>query len=300
VRPSQARLLTALLAATLVLAACARDAADSGDGRLRVVATTTQVGALATAVGGEHIALTVLVAAGVDPHAYDPTATDVRALGRAALVLRNGLGLDAFLDKVIGSSGATRVVTVTEGVALAKGAGGADDPHVWFDIANDQVMADNVARALAAADPPHAAAYTANAAAYRAKLDEADRQIRAIIDTIPPANRKLVTNHDAFGYFIRRYGLTFVGAVIPVTGGQGEPSARDLAALEETIRAEGVRAIFAENSVDPKIATRIANDTGVRIVDDLYGDSLGPPGSGADTIEGMLLANARTIAEALR
>lgn len=284
----------------MALAACGRDAADSGDGRLRVAATTTQVGALARAVGGEHIALTVLVAPGVDPHAYEPKATDVRTLGRAALVLRNGLGLDAFLDRVIGRSGAARVVTVTDGVAVARGAGGASDPHVWFDIANVQTMADTVARAFAAADPAHADAYASNAAAYRAGLDDVDRQVRALLDTVPPANRKLVTDHDAFGYFIRRYGLTFVGAVIPVTGGQGEPSARDLAALEATIRAEGVKAIFAESSVDPKVATRIANDTGVRIVDDLYGDSLGPPGSGADTIEGMLLANARKIAEALR
>jgi ABC-type Zn uptake system ZnuABC Zn-binding protein ZnuA len=288
----------------LTLAACARTIPASTDGRLPVVATTTQVGALARAVGGEYIALTVLVPTGGDPHAYEPTTTDVRALSRAAVVLRNGLGLDGFLDRVIGSSGAARVVTVSDGVAVAKGSseggGLADDPHVWFDIANDEIMAANIGRAFAAADAAHADAYTANAAAYKVKLDDADRQIRALLDAIPRANRKLVTDHDAFGYFIRRYGLAFVGAVIPVGGGQSEPSAKDIAALEQTIRAEGVKAIFAESSVDPKVASRIAQDTGVRIVDDLYGDSLGPAGSGADTIEGMLLTNARTIAEALR
>lgn len=300
----RAMVIAALLSTALAVAACRETAAIGADGRISVVATTTQMGALARGVGGDHVVVTVLVPPGADPHDYEATTADVRALSRAALVLRNGLGLDAFLDRVISGSRAPNVVTVSDGVAVARGsaagAGPEADPHVWLDIANAQIMADNIARAFAAADSTHADAYAANAAVYRATLDATDREIRALLDTIPPANRKLVTDHDAFGYFIRRYGLTFVGAVIPVSGGQGEASAKDLAALEQTIRAEGVKAIFAENSVDAAIATRIAQDTGVRIVDDLYGDSLGPPGSGADTIEGMLLTNARIIAAALR
>lgn len=296
--------LVALLAAALAVAACGGSAPAGTDGRLAVVATTTQVGALAQAVGREHVTVTVLVPPGADPHDYEVTTADVRALNRAAVVLRNGLGLDAFLDRVIVSSGAERVVTVSDGVPVlqeSSAQGGAEaDPHIWLDIANAQMMTDNIARVFAAADPGHSAAYTSNAAAYRATLDTTDREIRALIESIPPANRKIVTDHDAFGYFIRRYGLTFVGAVIPASGGQGETSAKDLAALEQTIRAQGVKAIFAESSVDSAVATRIAQDTGVRIVDDLYGDSLGAPGSGAETLEGMLLTNARTIADALR
>jgi ABC-type Zn uptake system ZnuABC Zn-binding protein ZnuA len=154
--------------------------------------------------------------------------------------------------------------------------------------------------ALAAADPAHAALFHQNGEAYKAKLDEVDKQVKQLIDSIPEANRKLVTNHDAFGYFIRRYNLEYVGAIIPSSGEAAEPSAKRLAALEDTIRKTGVKAIFAEGELDPKVAKQIAADTGVKIVTDLYADSLGKPGSGADTIDGMLLSNATKIANALK
>jgi ABC-type Zn uptake system ZnuABC Zn-binding protein ZnuA len=171
---------------------------------------------------------------------------------------------------------------------------------VWHDIENDKLMLAAIADALAASDPGHAQAYRANAAAYSAKLDETDRQIKTLLDAIPPQNRKVVTNHDSVGYFLARYGLTFVGAVIPGTSTQSEPSAKDIAELVSLIKKEGVKAIFSEGSVDPKVARQVAKDTGVTIVADLYGDSLGNKGSGAETIDGMLLSNAKKIAEALR
>ena len=124
--------------------------------------------------------------------------------------------------------------------------------------------------------------------------------MQAIIDEIPAENRKLVTNHDAFGYFARAFGLEVVGAVIPSISTRIRASAKDTAALLDTIEREHVKAIFAESSVNPGLATTLANDAGVKIVDDLYGDSLGEPGSGADTVDGMLLANARKIADALK
>jgi ABC-type Zn uptake system ZnuABC Zn-binding protein ZnuA len=138
-------------------------------------------------------------------------------------------------------------------------------------------MVDNIAAALSRADPAHRATYDANAAGYRKKLDAAAAQVRAILNGIPPANRKLVTNHDALRYFAGAFGLTIVGAVIPALSTQAEPSAADTAALLDTITREKVRAIFAESSVNPKLATALAKEAGVTIVDDLYGDSLGPP-----------------------
>ena len=298
--------LTLLALVATTLAGCAGDDDDEGAG-VKVVATTAQVGALAREVAGDTVRVHTLIPPGVDAHDYETSTSDLKAIREATLLLRNGIGLDDFLDRAIaGAGGRKTVVTVTAGIELHPGAGEAPgasrdmDPHVWHDPANAKVMVANIAEALALADPPNADRYRANAATYQATLDETDRQIRALIDGIPPPNRKLVTNHDAFGYFIRRYGLTFVGAVIPSTSTQAEPSAKDIAALVDLIRKENVKAIFAESSVDPKVAEQIAKDTGVRIVDDLYGDSLGEPGSGAETVHGMLLANARKIAEALK
>ena len=282
----------------LVLAACG----STDDPVADVVATTVQIGALTREVAGDSITVRTLVAPGADPHDYEATADDIRRVGDAKVVLRHGIGLDAFLDQAIESSGAGNVVTVTEGIPLRYGAEGSRDPdaHVWHNPMYAKVMVDNIVKALTAAFPDGAATFRANGEAYKATLDETDAAVRRLIDTVPPANRKLVTNHDAFGYFIDRYGLEFVGAVIPSVSTQGEASPKQLAELEDTIRREGVKAIFAESSVDPKVATEIAKDTGVKIVDDLYGDSLGEPGSEAATVHGMLLANAAKIADALK
>lgn len=297
------RHLAPTLAALTVLpflAACGEgDGGPADSGRLQVVATIAITGALAESVGAELIDLRVLVRSGVDPHEYELKSDDRKAISRADVILRNGLAIDAFLDKAIGGQ-KDKTTTVTDGLTVRKGEGGGDDPHVWHDPENDKVMIEAIVTAFAAADPPNAAAYRANGDAAKARFDAADRQIRALIETIPAANRKMVTNHDAFGYFIERYGLTFVGAVIPSVTTQSEPSSKDIASLVGLIKKEGVKAIFSESSVDPKVAREIARDTNVRIVDDLYGDSLGEPGSGAETVDGMLLANARKIAEALQ
>ncbi|MGI8925270.1 MAG: metal ABC transporter substrate-binding protein [Tepidiformaceae bacterium] len=265
-----------------------------------MVATTVQIGALAREVGGNDIEVRVLIKPGIDPHDYEATAGDLKALRSARLVLRNGIGLDEFLDDAIESAEAgSRVVTVTDGIDVRE-TGGEPDPHVWHDPGNARVMAANIAAALGVAEPALAGAFGGRAAAYGRTLDDTAAQIEALIETVPPQNRKLVTDHDAFGYFIDRFGLTLVGTVIPGSTTQSEPSARELAALVDTIRRENVKAIFAESSLDAATARQIARDTGVRIVDDLYGDSLGEPGSGAETIHGMLLANARKIVEALK
>lgn len=298
--PRPAFLLALLLVAATPLAVACDGGPAADDGRLRVVATIAPTGALAQAVAGDAVRLDVLVRAGVDIHEYELKAADARAVARAQVILRNGLGADAFLDKALKNSKAT-VVTLTDGLALRVEHGRESrDPHVWHDPRNDIAMVDTIVKTLSAAAPAHAATFEANGRAYQERLRAVDREVQAIIDTIPPANRKMVTDHEAFGYFAARYGLTVVGSVIPGTSTGVEPSAAEIAALVETIRREGVRAIFAESSVDPKVSRRVAEETKVKVVADLYGDSLGAPGSGADTIDGMLLSNARKIADALR
>lgn len=297
------RPLLALLPALAMLAvACGGGTPSTGSAGIHVVATTTQIGALTRAVAGDKVQLSTLLKAGASAHDYEPDPSALKTISASRLVLKNGIGLDDWLDKSIKSAGgAGAVIVVTDGVPIAKSAeNGTDDPHVWQDPKNAQIMVDNIVKALSAADPLNAAVFKANGQAYNMKLAAADLEARALIDSIPPANRKMVTNHDAFGYFLRAYGLTFVGAVIPSTSSEAQPSARDLAALQDLIKREGVRAIFAEQEIDPKVAREISNDTGVKIVDNLYADSLGGPGSGAETVDRMILSNAKKIAEALR
>jgi ABC-type Zn uptake system ZnuABC Zn-binding protein ZnuA len=286
----------------VMLAAAAIDSAAETR-KPKVVATTVQITALAREVGAGKIELKGLVPAGADPHEFEPVASDLVALEGADLVLRHGIGLDEWLDRTLKAGKKAKLVTVTAGVRLQKGEEDGkpvDDPHVWHDPANVKTMVENIAKALGRSDPANRATYDAGAAAYKKKLDAARAQVQAIINEIPPANRKLVTNHDALGYFARAFGLKVVGAVIPSVSTQAEPSAAETAALLETIKRERVKAIFAESNVNPKLATMLAKEAGVKIVDDLYGDSLGQPGSGAETVDGMWLANARKIAGALR
>jgi ABC-type Zn uptake system ZnuABC Zn-binding protein ZnuA len=286
------------------------ESAVSGDERLQVVATIAVVDALARSVAGDLADVTVLAGIGADPHHFEPPPSSRRDLDAANVVLQIGLGLDTFVDDSVDDE---RLVTLSEGLHLRRldddehedededehGHEGEYDPHVWHDPENDKLMVDAIAEAFSVADPANADSYRANADAEKARLDAADREIRELLDSIPPENRKMVTDHDAFGYFIDRYGLTLVGAVIPSTAESAEASAADYAELIDTIERENVMAIFAESSVHPDVANQLGQDAGVRVVDDLYGDALGEPGSGADTIEGMLVSNARKIAEAL-
>jgi ABC-type Zn uptake system ZnuABC Zn-binding protein ZnuA len=271
--------------------------------RLKVVATTAQIAALTSAVAGDLIELKGLIPAGVDPHEFEPTASDLVAVEGATLVLRHGIGLDDWLDRTLKAGKRATVATVTRGLRLQKGEEDGkmvDDPHVWHDPANAKKMVDNIAAALVRVDLAHKTDYETKATAYKKRLDEARVQVQAILNEIPVGSRKLVTNHDALGYFAQAFGLRTVGAVIPSVSTQAEPSAGETAKLLQTIRREKVKAIFAESNVNPKLAETLAKEAGVKIVEDLYGDSLGPAGSGAETVEGMWLANARKIADALK
>jgi ABC-type Zn uptake system ZnuABC Zn-binding protein ZnuA len=285
-----------------VLAAGCSDGRPAGPGgtaggrALQVVATTTQVADFARVVGGDRVRVTSLIKPNVDAHDYEPSPADLDAVARADVVLRNGVGLEDWLDDTIESSGFTGpVVDTSQGVALRQGEGGPD-PHIWQNPRNAQRMAANVERALAQAAPDAATRFRANLAAYDRELRDLDAEVARQIDSL--ANKKLVTNHDAFGYYVDRYGLELVGSVIPSFDTSAELSGRDVRDLVARIRATKVKAVFTEQSLPPKTAETIAAEAGVKVVAGegaLYGDSLGPAGSEGDTYVKSIRHNTATI-----
>lgn len=298
----------AVLALLAVVVGCGDDGGGDGDGTL-VVATTTQIADMARNVAGDRARVASLLPANADAHDFEPTPRDVEQVADADLVLEHGLGLDTWIGDLIDESGTdATVAVVTEGIETRAGAahdeGGDDDhdvdPHVWLDVANAKVMVAHIRDALVAADPDGAKAYEANAAKYLAELDALDGWIREQVATIPPEGRKLVTSHDAFGYYVRAYGFELIGAVIPSLDTQAQPSAQETAALIDRIRATGVKAIFTEASLNADLARQLADEAGIVVVDDLYSDSLGPDGSGAETYVGMMRTNTEKIVGALR
>ena len=275
--------------------------------KLRVVATTTIVGDVVRQVGGDAIALTVLLPTGTDPHTFQATPRDVAAISQAHVVVASGAGLEEFLGKLIQNAGGrVPVVEASAGVPLRQLAPGERedpdqgvDPHTWFSPANVVTWTQNIARALSTLDPAHQDAYAANAAAYEKSLNELDAWIKAQVETIPPARRKLVTDHKALGYFADRYGFQVVGTVIEGFSTAAEPSAQEIARLEEQIRKEQVPAIFVGIDANPALARRIAEDTGARVVP-LYHGSLSAPGGEADSYLKLMRYDVTAIVGALR
>jgi zinc/manganese transport system substrate-binding protein/manganese/iron transport system substrate-binding protein len=285
----------------VVPAACGADRPPDATGRVTVVATTSQVADFVRVVGGDAVRVHQVVQPGVDPHEYEPTPADQEAIRSSRAIFENGLGLESWVARAVRAAGAKApVIDTSAGARLRKGAGGEaqTDPHIWQDPTNAEVMVGNVARGLSAAVPGRAADIETRAASYQAELDALDAEVRAQIDTIPAPRRRLVTNHDALGYYADRYGLTVVGSVIPSFDSQAELSSSQLSALVSAIRAQGVRAIFAESSLPAKTAETVARDAGVKVVageDALYADSLGRPGSDGDTYLKMVRHNTRQL-----
>jgi ABC-type Zn uptake system ZnuABC Zn-binding protein ZnuA len=266
---------------------------------VKVVATTTQLGDFVRAVGGERVQVVQVLQPNSDPHEYEPRPDDVRALLDAAAVFESGDGLDAWMDKVVAAAGGhPRVVTLanTNVARLPGESTGSEasryDPHWWHDPRNVEAAIPAIRDALSRINPAAASAYARNARAYLAQVRRLDAGIAACMRRVPPAQRKLVTDHDAFGYFARRYGIDVIGAVIPSQTTQAQPSAGDLTQLVQTIRREHVRAVFPESSMSPKLANAIAHETGASADYALYGDTLGPVGSDGATYLGMERHNA--------
>jgi ABC-type Zn uptake system ZnuABC Zn-binding protein ZnuA len=294
----------AAVAAAVLLAGCGGSSGGggtSGGGRtLNVVATTTQVQDFTHVIGGDRIKLTGILKPNVDAHDFEPSPADLDAIARADVLVRNGVGLEKWLDDTVRSAGFHgTTVDASTGVPIIKGddpdePGG--DPHIWQSPVNAKIMVANIERALAAADPGDAAAFKVNLDAYNAKLDALDADITRQINTL--ANKKLVTNHDAFSYYVQRYHLEFIGSIIPSFDTSAELSAKDVTDLVAKIKATGVKAIFSESSLPPRTAETIAREAHVKVVegeDALYGDALGPPGSQGATYLQMMEHNTRTI-----
>jgi ABC-type Zn uptake system ZnuABC Zn-binding protein ZnuA len=293
-------ILAAVLAAVVAGGCSTNKPAGSADQRhgriLRVVATTTQVADFARNLGGDRVQVTSLLKPNLDAHDYEPSPADVEAIAHADLVIENGAGLESWLHDTITNSGFDGpLVDTSQGVQLRQ-MGGATDPHIWQNPRNAQVMVATIDRAFAAADPADARVFRANLAGYTKQLQVLDGEVQRQIDSL--ANKKLVTNHDAFGYYIDRYGLQFVGSVIPSFDSSAELSGRDIRDLVAKIKATRVKAVFSETTLPPKAAETIAREAGVKVVegeDALYGDSLGPAGSDGDTYLKMIRHNTATI-----
>jgi len=307
-----ARILGAATAA-LVVAGCSSTpspgptAAPGTGQRLTVVATTTQLADFARTIGGERVEVTQILKPNVDPHDYEPSPADIQAIASARLLVKNGVGLEKWLDPTIASAGFHGpVVDTSAGVSIRKGQGAQEtggDPHIWHNPQNAKIMCGNIEKALAQAAPGDVAVFQTNLATYDAKLDALDADIQRKIDTIPADQRKLVTNHDAFGYYIDRYHLQFIGSIIPSFDTSAELSAKDVQDLVAKIKATGVKAVFSESSLPPKTAQAIAQQAGVKVeagADSLYGDTLGPSGSAGATYVQMEEHNTDTIVHALK
>lgn len=295
------RIATGLVCCGLAVAGCGGGTDHGQAGAPTVVATTPQVADFVRIVGGDDVRVHQVLEAGTDPHEFEPSPADQEAIRTSRAVFENGLGLEGWVAGAVRSAGGRGpVIDTSTGATLRRGSEENQevDPHLWHDPVNATVMVANIARGLAGALPERAAAIQSRAAAYTAELEALDAEVRGQIDTIPVPQRKLVTNHDALGYFTDRYGITLVGSVIPSFDSQAELSSSQLSALISTIRAQGVKAIFAESSLPAKTAATVARDAGVRVVDGedaLYADSLGPPGSAGDTYVKMVRHNTRQL-----
>jgi ABC-type Zn uptake system ZnuABC Zn-binding protein ZnuA len=303
-RPAPALALAVVLASLLAATACGSSAAGDNTKRLRVVATTTQVADFARNIGGDKITVTQILRPGVDPHDYEPSPADIQAIAQADVVVENGVHLEKWLDQTIESAGFHgTLVDTSKGVAVRRGEEAGGDPHIWHNPKNAEVMSRNIAAAFDAKDPGDKAAFDANLTAYTGRLEALDAWIEGQINTLPPADRELVTNHDAFGYYVDRYHLTFVGSIIPSFDTSAEMSGKQLNALVAKIKATGVKAIFSESSLPPRTAEAIGRQAGVQVEageNSLYGDTLGPAGSPGATYLGMERHNTTTIVTALK
>lgn len=286
--------------------------AGAAETPLRVVATFSILGDLVREVGGDRVSVTTLVRPDADAHGYTPAPSDARTLAAADLVVVNGLGLEGWIDRLIQASGAKApVIVASSGVKPIDGEGGHDhgdhgdsaghghraDPHAWQSIANTKIYIGNIRDGLAKVDPAGAAAYAANAQAYLAKLDALDGEVRAAIAAIPPEHRRIITTHDAFGYFSNAYGLTFIAPQGVSTDSEASP--RDVGRIIRQIRRDKIPAVFLENITDPRLMQQIARESGAVLGGKVYSDALSAPDGPAPDYLAMMRNNLSAFRAAL-
>ncbi|MFK4721421.1 zinc/manganese transport system substrate-binding protein [Bradyrhizobium niftali] len=265
--------------------------------RLNVVASFSILGDFVRNVGGDRVSVTTLVGADSDVHVYTPAPSDAKRIADAKFVVVNGLGLEGWLPRLVQSSGSkATIVTASAGIAPLK-LGSAADPHAWQSVPNAKVYVTDIANALAAADPDDAEFFRAQAKAYLEKLETLDREVREAVAKIPPERRKVISTHDAFGYFAAEYGIRFIAPLGVST--ETEPSARDIAAIIGQIKAARIPAVFLENISDDRLIRRIAAETGAKVGGTLISDGLTGEKGPAPTYIDMVRHNIKALTSAL-
>lgn len=306
-------LLTLLPLAPLSLTGCGGEAGSSGasrrEGPLRIVSTTSIIADTARRIAGEHAQIEALMGPGVDPHLYKASESDVRRLSEADLILYNGLHLEGKMSDILTKMARSRpVVAVSEDIPQDQlreppEFAGQYDPHIWFDVSLWASTLQPIVRELSALDPENAGAYETNAAAFAKELTELDAWAKQRIETISPAQRVLVTAHDAFGYFGRRYGMDVMG--LQGISTLSEAGLKDVERVVETVVDREIKAIFVESSVPRRSIEAVqaavrSQGREVAIGGQLYSDALGAADSPAGTYTGMVRANVDTIVNALQ
>ena len=292
---SSAALAVAAFLGALAIGCGGRGGASTGGSELSVVATTTQTGDLVQNVAGRRAGVRQLLQPGSDPHDYEPRPSDARALTEADVVFRSGGEVDGWLGDLIESAGSdAEVVTLIDG-ARRRG----EDPHWWQDPRNGLRAVAVIRDALSKADPAGRRLYERNAAAYARRLRALDRSVARCIGSVPPSQRRLVTTHDALGYYADRYGIEVVGALIPSLSTEAQPSAGDTAKLVRQIREEGVSAVFPESSLNPKLERAVSREAGIDVGGRLWADALGPKGSDGETYIQSIASNTATLVKGL-
>lgn len=282
-----------ILLCVLMLIASPLHAAE----QLKVVASFSILADFVRNVGGDRINLTTLVGADSDVHVYAPAPSDAKRIADAKLVIVNGLGLEGWLPRLVQSSGSkAQVVTASAGIAPLK-LGSAADPHGWQSVPNAKIYVTNIANALAAADPDDAEFFRAQAKAYLEKLETLDREVREAVAKIPQERRKVISTHDAFGYFAAEYGVQFIAPLGVST--ETEPSARDIATIIGQIKAQKIPAVFLENISDDRLIRRIAAETGSKVGGTLISDGLTGEKGLAPTYIDMVRHNIKALTSAL-
>jgi zinc/manganese transport system substrate-binding protein len=265
--------------------------------RLNVVASFSILGDLARNVGGDRVNVTTLVGPDSDVHVYTPAPADAKKVADAKLLVINGLGLEGWLPRLLQSSGSKApIIIATKGIAPLK-LGSDADPHAWQSVANAKIYVTNITDALVAADPADAEVFRVNADRYLAKLDALDREVREAVARIPQNRRKVISTHDAFGYFAAAYGIEFIAPEGVST--ESEPSARDIAGIITRIKSSKIPAVFLENISDPRLIQRIAAETGAKLGGTLYSDSLTGENGDAPTYNELVRHNIKTLTSAL-
>jgi zinc/manganese transport system substrate-binding protein len=279
---------------------------DTPKTKLKVIATFSILGDFVKNVGGDRVEVVTLVGPNGNAHVYAPSPTDARKVADAKIVFVNGLGFEGWLERLVKASGTKApIVVATKGIKPRERAGGQDhdhdhgraDPHAWQSVANAKIYVTNIRDALVAADPPGKAAYDANAAAYLAKLDALEREVRETIGKVPTDRRRIITSHDSFGYFEAAYGVVFTAPQGVST--EAEASAKDVAAIITQIKKQKAAAVFLENVTDPRLVKQIASETGAKIGGTLYSDALTDDKGGATTYIDLIRHNLKQLAGAL-